>query len=130
MAEQQQAPVDDRPATFAEGVPVPTVVPETPGAVSVEAPTDEETWIEFNTYEVLADLYVDGARAVNKGGKVPASHKMVPMWEAHGLIRRINHAPAPAPAAEAGKSTPTAAEEPPQPANPEAARRARRERDS
>lgn len=122
---EQQAAIDDRPATFAEGTPVPTVVPETPGAVSAEAPTDEEVHREWNTFVATSDLFHDGARAVPKGGKVPASHPSVPMWLEHGLIKRVDLA-----APEPERSTPTPSEEAPQPANPEAARKARRERDS
>jgi hypothetical protein len=108
----ENAPIDTNPATFAEGVPVPTEVPDSQNAVPTPAPTDEDIAREWGTWRAAADLFVDGNRAVAKGGKVPASHPSVPMWRSHGLLERAD--------GQTEQATPTA-DEVSQPADPKAA---------
>lgn len=87
---EQQAPIDDRPASFPEGPPIPVVVPSNPGMVAAPAPTAEEVHSEWNTYVARTRLFVDGSAAVPEGGKVPVSHPMVPTWLSQGLLERVD----------------------------------------
>lgn len=96
------------PITSAEGVVIPTVVPESSAAQIAAAPTPADYHREHNTWKARYPLFVDGVRAVNVGGSVPASHPRLragewgPGWIAEGAVEATGLYDVPEPTAPSG----------------------------
>ncbi len=104
MTNSAPNPDQGKPATFAEGAAVPTIVPAAP-ADAVKAatppPTDADYRREHGTYRATRHLYVGNSRAVASGGSVPASHPRLHKgpwgdgWIAEGAVELTGDYPAP-----------------------------------
>lgn len=96
----------EQPATFAEGVPVPTNVPATPAEAAKaagRAPTKADYDREHGTYVATTDLMWGSSLAVQAGGRVPASHPGLrdsdergPGWVSNGDVELTGDYDAPA----------------------------------